>query len=110
MTDVSTPDSPTQTLGPEELAGLSDEVGEGRSLLILCAIYFMLTAPLRATRHGAHLAWGPYYHMWAALSSVFWLGFTVLFLWLAYQHVPQVHALLDQLPSFWHKRQTSFAV
>ena len=80
------------------------------SLLILCAIYFMLTAPLRAARHGAHLAWGPYYHMWAALSSVFWLGFTVLFLWLAYQHVPQVHALLDQLPSFWHKRQTSFAV
>lgn len=80
------------------------------SLLILCAIYLMLTAPLRAARHGAHLAWGPYYHMWAGLSSVLWLGFTVLFLWLAYQHVPQVHALLDQLPSFWHKRQTSFAV
>ena len=29
----------TQTLGPEELAALSDEVGEGRSLLILCAAY-----------------------------------------------------------------------
>lgn len=29
----------TQTLGPQELATLSEEVGEGRSLLILCAAY-----------------------------------------------------------------------
>lgn len=29
----------TQTLGPEELAALSDEVGDGRSLLILCAAF-----------------------------------------------------------------------
>jgi len=29
----------TQTLGPEELAALSEEVGEGRSLMILCAAF-----------------------------------------------------------------------
>jgi adenine-specific DNA-methyltransferase len=29
----------TQTFGPEELAALSEEVGEGRSLLILCAAF-----------------------------------------------------------------------
>lgn len=29
----------TQTLGPEQLAALSEEVGEGRSLLILCAAF-----------------------------------------------------------------------
>lgn len=29
----------TQTLGPEELATLSEDVGEGRSLLILCAAF-----------------------------------------------------------------------
>lgn len=29
----------TQNLGPEELAALSEEVGEGRSLLILCAAF-----------------------------------------------------------------------
>lgn len=80
------------------------------SLLILCAIYLVLTSPLRAARHGAHLAWGPYYHTWSALASVFWLGFTALFFWLAYQHLPQVHALLDQLPSFWHQRRISFVV
>ncbi|HEV2441524.1 MAG TPA: PspC domain-containing protein [Steroidobacteraceae bacterium] len=80
------------------------------SLLILCVIYLVLTSPLRAARHGAHLAWGPYYHTWAALSSLFWLGFTALFFWLAYHHLPQVHALLDQLPSFWHARRMSFVV
>jgi hypothetical protein len=34
----------------------------------------------------------------------------VLFFWLAYQHIPQVHALLDQLPALWQKRQISFVV
>ncbi len=29
----------TQTLGPEELAALSDDVGDGRSLLVLCAAW-----------------------------------------------------------------------
>lgn len=29
----------TQSLGPEELAALSEDVGEGRSLLILCAAF-----------------------------------------------------------------------
>jgi phage shock protein PspC (stress-responsive transcriptional regulator) len=80
------------------------------SLLILFAIYLVLTAPLRAARHGAHHAWGPYYGPWAALSGLFWLGFTVLFFWLAYQHIPQVHALLDQLPALWQKRQISVVV
>lgn len=30
----------TQTLGPQQLAALSDEVGEGRSLLVLCSAWF----------------------------------------------------------------------
>jgi phage shock protein PspC (stress-responsive transcriptional regulator) len=77
------------------------------SLLILFAIYIALTAPLRAARH-AHMAWGPYYSPWASIAGLFWVGFTILFFWLAYQHIPEVHALLDQLPSLWQNRQTSF--
>jgi hypothetical protein len=34
----------------------------------------------------------------------------VLFFWLAYQHIPQVRALLDQLPALWQKRQIPFVV
>ena len=77
------------------------------SLLILFAIYIALTAPLRAARH-AHMAWGPYYSPWASIAGLFWVAFTALFFWLAYQHIPEVHALLDELPSLWQNRQTSF--
>lgn len=80
------------------------------SLLILCVIYLVLSSPLRAARHGAHLAWGPHYQTWATLSSLVWVGYTALFFWLAYHHIPQVHALLDQFPSFWHGRRMSFVV
>jgi phage shock protein PspC (stress-responsive transcriptional regulator) len=78
------------------------------SLLILFAIYIAFTSPLRAARH-AHLAWGPL-SPWASISGVFWVGFTGLFFWLAYQHIPQVHALLDQLPSLWERRQVSYVL
>ena len=54
--------------------------------------------------------WGAYYGPWAAISGLFWVGFTVLFFWLPYQHIPEVHALLDQLPSFWRERHTSLAI
>ena len=75
--------------------------------MTLFGIYIGLTAPLRAARH-SHLAWGPYYAPWAAISTVLGLACTVLFFWLAYQHIPEVHALLDQLPSLWEKRHISF--
>ena len=78
------------------------------SLLILFAIYIAFTSPLRAARH-AHLVWGPL-SPWASISGVFWVGFTALFFWLAYQHIPQVHALLDQLPSLWERRQISYVL
>jgi phage shock protein PspC (stress-responsive transcriptional regulator) len=80
------------------------------SLLILFAIYISIVGPLGAARHGVRHAWGPHYAPWAALSGVFWLGFTLLFFWLAYEHIPQVHTLIEQLPSFWQKKQISLAL
>ncbi len=87
---------------------LPDQLPMWGSLLILFGIYVVLTAPLRAARH-AHMAWGgAYYSPWASIAGVLWVGFTMLFFWLAYRHIPEVHALLDQLPSLWQNRQTSF--
>ncbi len=86
---------------------LPDQMPLWAVLLVLFVIYLGITAPMRAARH-AHMAWGPYYAPWAAIAGVFWLGCTTLFFWLAYQHIPEVHALLDQLPSLWQNRQTSF--
>jgi phage shock protein PspC (stress-responsive transcriptional regulator) len=88
---------------------LPEELPLWGSLLILFVIYLVLTGPLRAVRH-AHIAWGPYYSPWASLSTIVWIGCTLLFLWLAYQHFPQVHELLDQLPSLWQRRDVSFIV
>jgi phage shock protein PspC (stress-responsive transcriptional regulator) len=81
------------------------------SILILVALYAVITSPLRAIRHAGHHAWdAPQYAPWAALHSLFWLGFTALFFWLAYQHIPQAHALIDNLPGMWHRTSNGVTV
>jgi phage shock protein PspC (stress-responsive transcriptional regulator) len=81
------------------------------SILILIALYAIATAPLRAARHAGYHAWGGHrYGPWGALAGMFWLAFTVLFFWLAYHHIPQVHALIDQLPSTWQRTTNSLIV
>jgi phage shock protein PspC (stress-responsive transcriptional regulator) len=65
-------------------------------LLLLFAIYMMLSAPLRAVRHGgaqqpaAHAGWG-------FLHGLLWLGFAVLFFWVAYEYIPAARELMTQL-------------
>jgi phage shock protein PspC (stress-responsive transcriptional regulator) len=86
---------------------LPDQLPLWGSLLIIFAIYMVLTAPMRAARH-AHMAWGPYYSPWASVAGLIWVGATILFFWMAYRHIPEVHALLDQLPLLWQNRQISF--
>jgi len=51
---------------------------------------------------------GPYYGPWAALSGLFWPASPCCSL-LAYQHIPQCTAVLDQLPALWQKRQISLS-
>ena len=80
------------------------------SILILVWIYFMVTAPLRATRLMGHHWGGAHVGPWTALHGIFWLSFTVLFFWLAYHHIPEVHALIDSLPKIWPRSQGSFNV
>jgi hypothetical protein len=81
------------------------------SVLILVAIYFALSAPLRAVRHASHSGWGsPHFAAWGALHGIFWLAFAALFFWLTYQHVPQVHALIDNLLNLWRGSSGSFSV
>ena len=73
------------------------------SVLILIVLYGMLTGPLRAMRHiGYEHRFAHHYSPFGALHGVLWLAFTALFAWLAYQHIPQAHALIDSLPDAWH--------
>jgi hypothetical protein len=82
---------------------LPEGVPTWASLLIVFAIYLAVTGPLRAAHH-MHMAYAQYYSPWSSLSTVLWILSTLLFFWLAYEHIPQVHDLLDQVPSLWENR------
>lgn len=74
------------------------------SIIILVVLYGMITAPLKALRFiGYESRYAAHYAPFGALHGVLWLGFTVLFAWLAYQHIPEAHALIDSLPNAWHR-------
>jgi phage shock protein PspC (stress-responsive transcriptional regulator) len=65
-------------------------------ILLLCMLYFAISAPLKAIRHGGHQAAGNH-PGWGALHFLMWVGFTALFFWLAYTFFPGVRELVDQL-------------
>jgi phage shock protein PspC (stress-responsive transcriptional regulator) len=65
-------------------------------ILLLVMLYIAISAPLKAIRHGSHQAAGNH-PGWGALHGLMWLGFTVLFFWLAYTFFPGVRELVDQL-------------
>jgi phage shock protein PspC (stress-responsive transcriptional regulator) len=65
-------------------------------ILLLVMLYYAISAPLKAIRHGGHNAAGNH-PGWGMLHGLMWLGFTVLFFWLAYTFFPGVHELVDQL-------------
>ncbi|HYJ40868.1 MAG TPA: PspC domain-containing protein [Steroidobacteraceae bacterium] len=65
-------------------------------LLVLVLVYFAISAPLKAIRHGGREAAGSH-PGWGALHGLMWMGFTVLFFWLAYTFFPGVRELVDQL-------------
>ena len=65
-------------------------------ILVLALLYFAISTPLKMIRHGGQQAAG-YHPGWAALHGLMWLGFTVLFFWIAYTVFPGVHELVDQL-------------
>jgi phage shock protein PspC (stress-responsive transcriptional regulator) len=65
-------------------------------ILVLALLYFAISTPLKMIRHGSHQAAG-YHPGWSALHGLMWIGFTVLFFWLAYTFFPGVRELVDQL-------------
>jgi len=65
-------------------------------ILVLALLYFAISTPLRIVRHGGHQASG-YHPGWGALHGLIWIGFTVVFFWLAYTFFPGVRELVDQL-------------
>jgi len=76
--------------------GLPHHMPLWAGILVLTVVYIAVSAPLKAARHGSHQA-GGYHPGWAALHSVVWVCFAVLFFWIAYNVIPGVREFVDQI-------------
>jgi phage shock protein PspC (stress-responsive transcriptional regulator) len=65
-------------------------------ILGLVLVYILISAPLKMVRNGGHQAAGSH-PGWRALHALIWIGFTVLFFWIAYTFFPGVREVVDQL-------------
>lgn len=65
-------------------------------ILALVGIYFAISAPLRVVRNGGHQA-GGYHPAWRAMHAVVWIGAVLLLFWGAYNFLPGIRELVDNL-------------
>ena len=79
---------------------LPPEVPSWVGLIAIMMIYSMIAWPLHALRRATYYTLGGAHYgpagAWDALMGV---GFTVLFLWLAYQYIPEVREFVQNLPA-----------
>ncbi len=78
-------------------------------IVVLVVFYHLIAWPLHAVSHGPFHEGRGWISMWGGLL---WIGFTALFMWLAYQHLPGVREFIDQLPDSLRNRSAadSFSV
>lgn len=70
-------------------------------LLIMILVYHIVAWPLHAARQASYRAMGYGYGRHAAAEGLITLGFAVLFFWLAYHYVPEVHEFVKNFPDMW---------
>ena len=76
-------------------------------IVVLVVGYHLLAWPLHVVSHGPFYGRRGPAHGWLSMwGGILWIGFTALFMWLAYQHVPGVKEFIDQFPDSLHHRVT----
>jgi phage shock protein PspC (stress-responsive transcriptional regulator) len=65
-------------------------------IVALVMLYIAISTPLRMIRHGGHQAAG-HHPGWGAFHGLMWIGFVVLFFWVAYTYLPGVREVVDSL-------------
>ena len=79
---------------------MPDEVPWWVGILALVMVYSMIAWPLHALRRASYYTLGgPHYGPIGAWDSLMGLGFTILFCWLAYQYIPDVHEFVRNIPA-----------
>jgi hypothetical protein len=67
-------------------------------IVILCILLGICSSPLRALRHAAYYAHGPGANVWFALwGSILWVGFVIVFFWMAYHYWPDLQTFLSEI-------------
>lgn len=68
-------------------------------IAVLVIFYHLIAWPLHLVSHGPYYGRGGPAHGWISMwGGILWVGFTALFMWLAYQHFPGVKEFIDNLP------------
>ena len=70
------------------------------AILILVLFYQVVAWPLHAARRATHYALG-YGFRHSGAESMIALGFGVLFFWLAYHYIPEVHEFVRHFATIW---------
>ncbi len=65
-------------------------------VIALVAIYFAISAPLKAVRNGGHQAAG-HHPGWRTVHAIVWMCAVALLLWAAYNFLPGIRELVDNL-------------
>jgi phage shock protein PspC (stress-responsive transcriptional regulator) len=71
------------------------------ALLVLVAVYALVTAPLRAVRYASYEALGPRRGWFVFWDGVLWVALVVLAWWIAARHVPGVSEFFQHLFHDW---------
>ena len=71
-------------------------------ILVLIGLVNVVTGPLRFARRTSYYTYGgPYSGMIAVWSALLWTGLMIFGIWIAYNHVAEVHYFIQNLPNVW---------
>jgi phage shock protein PspC (stress-responsive transcriptional regulator) len=73
---------------------------------VLIALFQLLVMPLRIAHRATYYSWHHTYDGWYAMwHGIVWLGMMMVFVWLAYHYIPEVHDFIRDLPFVWENNR-----
>jgi phage shock protein PspC (stress-responsive transcriptional regulator) len=73
------------------------------AILILLVLLQSVTAPLKSIHYHTRYGYGyPLSGVIAICTSMAWLAFLTFAVWIAYNHFPEVHDFIQNLPNVWN--------
>ena len=72
------------------------------AIVILLVLLQAVTAPMKYMRYQTRYGYGhPLAGIFDLFASTLWLAFVILAVWVGYNHIPEVHDFIQNLPNVW---------